>query len=193
MNSQENGVRTRRALNSLQYSPNGKDIAGMATSSAKLQTKKGLYECRNSTNVRNGLKKRTSISLPDICGSNQTSKSITSTPTKNHRTTSTSTTPTKIARKEIMGSVIQEEKENPNINFGDKKASDRISVKEKQNKRENLSKFKEISIQCNKSDEDMLLNSNVEGTPYWKLLAHKRFRSLVEAEKENDQVDKFFE
>lgn len=189
MSSQETGVRTRRALNSLQYSPNGKDIAGMTTSSAKLQTKKGLYECKNSANVRNGLKKRTSISLPDICGTNQNIKSITSTPTKSHRTTSTSTTPTKIARKDVMDSVIQEEKENPNIHFGDRKASDKISLKEKQYQRENLKKFKEISIQCKKSDEDMLLNSTVEGTPYWKLLAHKRFRSLTETHKENEQVD----
>lgn len=188
MNNQEYGIRTRRALNSLQYSPNGKDIAGITTSSAKIQTKKGLYECKNTTNVRNGLKKRTSISLPDICGTNQTIKSITSTPTKNHRTTSSSTTPTKMARKNITDSVIQEEKENPNLHFGDKKYSDKLAPKDKQHKTENLTKFKETSIQCKKSDEDMLLNSTVEGTPYWKLLAHKRFRSLIETEKENENV-----
>ncbi|CAF1085261.1 unnamed protein product [Brachionus calyciflorus] len=190
MSVQENGVRTRRALNSLQYSPNGKDIAGLTTSSAKVQTKKGLFESKNSNNVRNGLKKRTSISLPDICGTNQALKSLTSTPCKNHRTTSTSTTPTKIPRKEVIESVIQEEKENPNVIMNDKKNGEKVTLKDKQIKnRENLTKFKEISIQCNKSDEDMLLSISVEGTPYWKLLAHKRLRCLIETEKENEKLN----
>lgn len=174
---QETGVRTRRALNSLQFSPNGKDISTLTTSSAKVKTKKGLNERKFSNNVRNnstnGLTKRTSISLPDICGTNKALKSINSTPNKNQ---------TKIE------SFIKEEKENPNL-INDKKPTSKSLFKDKQNKhKENLLKCKEISIQCNKSDEDMLLSSSVEGTPYWKLLAHKRLRCLLETQEENDKV-----
>ena len=49
--------------------------------------------------------------------------------------------------------------------------------------------FKEIAIQCNKSEEDMLFGDSVEGTNYWKLIAHKRLKALLESNKENSEVN----
>lgn len=148
-----------------------------------------MSESKNKVNQRDGLKKRTSISLPNICGIlvQNANKSVTSTPSKHsQRTTSTSNTPTKQIQKEIP--IIAEEKENPNILI-ENRSNQNVYLKEKTIKsKETLVKCHEIEIQCNKSDEDMLTSSSVEQTPYWKLLAHKRFKSLLESKEENYKV-----
>jgi len=53
--------------------------------------------------------------------------------------------------------------------------------------------FKEIAIQCNKSEEDMLFSDSVEGTNYWKLIALKRVKALLESNKENAELHKSIE
>lgn len=175
MNSDEQNVivRTRRALNCLQHSPNGKSVVGI--SPRKSNRKKVNFDGSNS------LKRRTSISLPDICSyvnskdASNMNKSATSTPHKVK--ISSSVTPIKFSKTNI--SIIVEEKENPNYCMtSSNEITETIKKKE----------FKEIAIQCNKSEEDMLFGDSVEGTNYWKLIAHKRLKALLESNKENSEL-----
>jgi hypothetical protein len=149
-------------------------------------------------------RRRTSISLPDICLSVQqqqiaaqqpasisTSKqaaNTTSTPS-NFKSSISSTTlaaRNNLNRKDI--SIIFEEKENPNAMASlNRSALVSSSLKPKAAKKK-LVECREISIQCNKSDEDMLTSEGVENTPFWKMLAHNRFRALIKARKENEMV-----
>lgn len=190
---------TRRALNDLQYSPNGKTIAGIQMSPRKyieadpLKPGRILFDNNlNTSQLNRPLKKRTSISLPDICSTAKSlSVSQVSTPSKS-KTTSTQNTPFKSGRKDI--SIILEEKENPNSTFHlDKNSicygSYKNLTKLRETIKEEKAESKECSIQCNKSDEDMLLSDNVDSTPYWRLLTYKRFKCLQETLKENHEVN----
>jgi hypothetical protein len=147
-------------------------------------------------------RRRTSISLPDICLSVQQQQqqqvnqpSIT--PLKQAVTTSTpskfksSTSSTALAsrnsnRKDI--SIIFEEKENPNVMASLNQKALVSSVLKSKVAKKKLVECREISIQCNKSEEDMLTSDDVENTPFWKMLAHNRFRALLKARKENEMV-----
>jgi len=186
-------VRTRKALNSLQYSPNGKDLAGLShnlkLNQPELSKKQVLFEVNEKLTK---LKKRTSISLPDInsyCDikdANSLNKSATSTPNKAALVKQISASKSNI-------SVIFEEKENPNhINLNmDKLASAEAAVNVK--KPSKTADCREVSIQCNKAEEDMVFADSVSGTDYWRLIAHKRFKALVESKSENkllnDQIE----
>lgn len=124
------------------------------------------------------MKTRTSISLPDISSKSLVMKSaITSTPYNGQKTHKS---PLKSnARKNI--SVILEEKENPGaVSVGAKQASNRSKTP----------RCKHASLQCNLVDELMVTADDVDMTPYWKLMAHKRLAALVEAEQETIQVFK---
>ena len=146
-----------------------------------------LKGCDN--NVINKLRKRTSLSLPDICSINNEkcssmNKSALSTPSKS------SLTPSKLSRNQTSNiSVIVEEKENPNFalnaNQENFKCEELISGKQG---KEEFKTFIEVGIQCNKSDEDMLMSQTVHDTCYWKLMAHKRYQALIQASKENSAV-----
>ncbi len=119
--------------------------------------------------------------MPDICSyanskdASNLNKSATSTPHKVK--ISSAVTPIKFSKTNI--SIIVEEKENPNycMTSGIENTE---SIKKKE--------FKEIAIQCNKSEEDMLFSDSVEGTNYWKLIALKRVKALLESNKENAEV-----
>ncbi len=89
-----------------------------------------------------------------------------------------------------------EEKENPNYmrarlekmkgmeaKIGKKLAATKAIAKE-------VAKIemKEMSVQCNKSEEDMLFGDSVKGTDYWRLITHKRFNALVDTKKQNSLV-----
>jgi len=192
-------VRSRRALNSLQYSPNGRDVVGLSprklrlTNKLDLASKHDLKSSNSSPLTKNTPK---SISLPDISSRVKTIRSSTSiifgsaaitktsTPHQN-KTLKSSESPVKSAaqanktRKNI--SVILEEKENPNFVLGDA---------ESKSKAINRGKNKNSGIQCNLIDELMLTGDSLDETPYWKILAHKRLAALVEAQEETNHVNR---
>ena len=187
--SQSTGVRTRKALNDLQYCSNGKDIIGLSprkTNNLPLKTK--MVETDNPKLTK--MKKRTSISLPDIAGTIYNEKkmdkppksaTVTSTPNKTKRA-STTTTPTKFNKKDI--SIIIEEKENPGYFINSSKVVEAVKPAVELKKAE----VKEFGVQCNKGDEDMLFNDNIDDTCYFKLLAHKRCKAQAETLEENKEV-----
>lgn len=190
--SGENQVRTRRALNILQYDTNGKNIVGLSSNHKTNQianSKQALFETNQKLSK---LKRRTSISLPDINvmsnfgDSNSLNKSATSTPNKKAQRQLTS------SKSNI--SIIVEEKENPNYVKSKltkmKKIEAKICSKLSANKalKESEIKSKEISIQCNKVEEDMVFGDSVNGTDYWRLIAHKRCKALDDTHKENSMV-----
>jgi len=219
--SQKTPLKSRKALNTLQYSPNGKDIVGL--SPRKFQTSKfdlktasifavDTSHSNKSSSLAKPLKKRASISLPDICSTtsmpNSANKSATSTPHKNKLTTSKSNAngiAQLLKTKKSNISIIVEEKENPNVVLS--LSSEKLALlHQKQQQKESLKELKEkplkkakdpkefaeISVQCNRDAEDMLLSESVEGTVYWKLQAHRRFKAVLETELENKQVNIFF-
>lgn len=141
--------------------------------------------------------------MPDITASvcnaalNDTIKSAASTPNKPLKKNLTHTsTPTKSHLKKKNISIIFEdrEKENPNYQSFSQKlektfSSDvTLSSIKKANAKTKHIECSEIAIQCNKIDEDMLLNENVDNTNYWKLLAFKRFACIGESLAENKKV-----
>ncbi len=156
-------------------------------------TNKAFYE----TNERlSKLKKRNSISLPDInllinsnlAETDSLNRSATSTP--NHKGLKKS-----YASKSNI-SVIMEEKENPNymrarlekmkkmeVKIGNKLSTTKAIAKE-------IAKIEmtDMAVQCNKSEEDMLFGDSVKGTDYWRLIAHKRFNALVDTKNQNKLV-----
>lgn len=185
----------RKALNDLLYSPNKRDSIRQS----------------NTNDLKSyHLKKRTSISLPDICSqalnsnafNNSFNRSEASTPNK-ISSFKTNTPALKLNKRNNI-SVILEEKENPNLAFGihlDKNLKNSINKLEKQassdeclvsTKKEKNVEFKEAGIQCNKDQEDMLFSESVDNTPFWKLMAHKRLKCLLETEFENAEVIIFF-
>ena len=123
---------------------------------------------------------------------NSFNKSTSNTPRKAIKPTQSATVPSKTNRTNI--SIIIEEKENPNyiLNLNHEGLGKTDEVPEtlcKNNVSKEESKcFCEIAIQCNKSDEDMLISQSVHDTGYWKLMAHKRYKALIEASKENSMV-----
>jgi len=196
--SGDNQIRTRRALNSLQYETNGKNIVGLSAnhkSNQIVNPKQALFEQTNQKLSK--LKRRTSISLPDINimssfgDSNNLNKSATSTPNKRAQRQLTS------SKSNI--SIIHEEKENPNYVKNKatkmKKIETKISSKLAANKalKDTEIKSKEISVQCNKTEEDMVFGDSVNGTDYWRLIAHKRSRALDDTQKENSTLHKDIE
>ena len=134
----------------------------------------------------NKLKKRTSISLPDInsyCDlkdANLLNKSATSTPHKNLLIKQISTPKNNI-------SIILEEKENPNYMLNSDKLLSNMNKSKEAKKLKNV-EYKSASIQCNKAEEDMVFADSVEGTSYWRLIAHKRHAAFLASNKENTQV-----
>jgi hypothetical protein len=132
------------------------------------------------------LKKRTSISLPDInsyCDikdANSLNKSATSTPNKTAFVKQISVSKSNI-------SVIFEEKENPNHILNMEKQASVEAVTNVRPKTK-VVEYKEMSIQCNKGEEDMVFADSVCGTDYWRLIAHKRSKALVESKMENKLV-----
>jgi hypothetical protein len=153
---------------------------------------------------QSNFKKRNSISLPDICATlqqqqqlEQSIKSITSTPSK-LRTSSTVNTPSSksnINRVRNNISIIIEEKENPNSilvsNLNEKSAKLQQKLKSIAVQYPKLkTECTEIEIQCNKGEEDMLMSETVENTPYWRLLAHKRYKCWTETQIENSMVSR---
>lgn len=150
-----------------------------------------IYHTNNQvvyeSNEKNSLKRRTSISLPDICSfvnskdASNLNKSATSTPHKLKM--NTATTPVKFSKTNI--SIIIEEKENPNYYLSSTTLNEKQELVEKK-------ETKEIAIQCNKSDEDLVFCDSVEGTSYWKLIALKRVKALIETREENAQVKFYF-
>jgi hypothetical protein len=187
----------RKALNDLLYSPNKKESIGVSN--------------RNDLKS-NHLKKRTSISLPDICSqalnsntfNSSFNRSEASTPNKSSSFKSANTPALKLNKRNNI-SVILEEKENPNLAFGihlDKNLKGSISKLEKlassdeclvSVKKEKKVEYKETGIQCNKGQEDMLFSESVDNTPFWKLMAHKRLKCLIKTELENSEVNiKYF-
>jgi len=213
--SQKTPLKSRKALNTLQYSPNGKDIVGLSPrkfQSSKLDLKTAsifaVDTSHKSTSSAKPLKKRASISLPDICSTasmpNPANKSATSTPHKNKLTSSKSNVngiAQLLKTKKSNISIIVEEKENPNVVLS--LSSEKLALlqqqqqnkanlkgaKEKQSKK--VKEFVEISVQCNRDVEDMLMSESVEGTVYWKLQTHRRFKAVLETELENKQVNFF--
>lgn len=215
-NNSNNVVRTsRKALNDLQYSPNGKDIVGLSPRKAnQLNIKKGLFDLSTTNSFKSkDFRKRTSISLPDICSSaasscnsisfnNSFNKSEASTPSK------PCFTPTKHGKRNNI-SIILEEKENPNLIsslYSDKYSKEKKAEEKDSSTNKNVSKssdgkredekkktFKEIAIQCNKLDEDMLFADTVENTPYWKLMTHRILKSLQETDVENIAIGKLLD
>lgn len=216
--SQKTPLKSRKALNTLQYSPNGKDIASL--SPRKFQTNKldlktasifavDTSHSSKSSSLAKPLKKRASISLPDICSTtsmpNSANKSATSTPHKKKLTTSKSSAngiAHLLKTKKSNISIIVEEKENPNVVLSLSSEKLALLQQQQQQHKENLKVAKEkslkkakeskefvaISVQCNRDVEDMLLSESVEGTVYWKLQAHRRFKAVLETELENKQV-----
>ena len=144
--------------------------------------------------------KRNSISLPDIPSASadshfsDTTKSAATTPSKAVGTHAN--TPIKLKKKNI--SIIFEDREKENPNYAFKCASTEVlnsaakpkatSGVVKQKKETVAVECREVGIQCNKMGEDMLMGETVEKTNYWKLMAHKRYRCLVESLNENKQV-----
>jgi hypothetical protein len=187
----------RKALNDLLYSPNKKESIGLSNSAKDSKS--------------NYLKKRTSISLPDICSQALNSNSFNSSfnrseaSTPNKLSSYKTTTPSLKVNKKNNISVILEEKENPNLAFGihlDKNLKNSINKHEKQTssdeclvgiKKEKIIAFKETSIQCNKDQEDMLFSESVDNTSYWKLMAHKRLKCMLQTELENSEAIVFFQ
>lgn len=181
----------RRALNCLQYEPNGKNIVGLSSnhkSNQLVNTKQALLAADDKLNK---LKKRNSISLPDITifgnfnDEDSLNKSATSTPCRK--------TMKKISASKSNISIIYEDKENPNLVKA--KLEKMKNMESKINRKLAMSKAlkeeiikveqKEMSIQCNKAEEDMIFGDSVKGTDYWRLIAHKRLSALAETKKEN--------
>lgn len=191
---QKLSVRSRRALHCLQYSPNGKDVVGLSPRKPRLGLQKKV-----DANIMNSplTKGRTSISLPDMSLKSISSKAPTirtlmaSTPVRNDAKTASVSSSTALAtapvgkssssgssRKNI--SVIIEEKENPSL------ATERtVSINAARVK---PAKLKSVDVQCDLVDELMVTGADVNGTPYWKLMAHKRFAALLETDNETKKV-----
>lgn len=139
------------------------------------------------------MKHRNSISLPDISSKTYGLRSSasflllnsasTSTPhqTKAKKTCSPVKATTTTARKNI--SVIIEEKENPNA------AAEKAAVVAAAGSRSRVPRFKSAGVQCNLMDELIVTGDDIDNTPYWKMLAHKRFKALEEAREETIKVN----
>jgi len=193
--------RSRKALNDLQFASNGKGIVGKVNQFN--DSRKNLEDTPLNPKLCK-TNKRNSISLPDIASTgslcntalSETIKSAACTPNKSKKATNTST-PSKSHMKKNNISIIFEdrEKENPNFTFNmklEKSLHNELLLsarKEKATGKKKQVECKEIAIQCNKMDEDMLLNEEVDTTNYWKLLAHKRFKCLTNSLNENKQLN----
>jgi hypothetical protein len=185
----------RRALNCLQNDSNGRTTGGLSNINTpnKLTSKQSFYETNEKLNK---LKKRNSISLPDInlmmnnlsdCDS--LNRSATSTPCKGMKNSQTSKSKGNI-------SVILEEKENPSYMRAklEKMKSMEMKIGHKLIATKAIAKkiakpeSREVSIQCNKSEEDMLFGDSVKGTDYWRLIAHKRFNAMLDTKAQNKEL-----
>lgn len=190
-------IRPRKALNCLQYNDsNIKSIDGLSNNISQksnhlLNPKKAML---SETNEKlNKLKKRNSISLPDINlllnGETLSSKS------------STATTPTTKPMKKMTASksnisVIYEDKENPKLMKAklekmknmESKIGRKLAVNKALREAVQAVQTTEMSVQCNKAEEDMVFGDSVRGTDYWRLIAYKRNDALVETQKENKML-----
>lgn len=182
---------TRRALNCLQYEPNGKNIVGLSSnhkSNQIVNPKQALLETNDKLSK---LKKRNSISLPDITlfanfnEEDSLNKSATSTPSRKNIK--------KISASKSNISIIYEDKENPNLMKAklekmksmESKISKKLAINKALTQEIKAIEQKEMSIQCNKAEEDMVFGDSVKGTDYWRLIAHKRLNALDETREEN--------
>lgn len=155
-----------------------------------------------------GLKKRTSISLPDISSQNFENTVVSSqksTPCKMKMSLSSSSygvqcysslnlhsTPgTGLLRGRKDISIIMEEKENPSflleLSAQRTKSSSTVAVIQE----EKLEKsYKDTGVVCKLDVENMLLyDDQLEDTSYYRLLAQKRFAALQEAKQENMELN----
>jgi hypothetical protein len=210
-----NRPKTRRALNDLQLSANGKEIA-VFQSPHKANQSTFTKQLNDATPLNKKLAKSTkrfSISLPDIastsagacdavvCHDVVSIKSAASTPNKSNRpksTTNTTSTPsrTNLRKKNISIIFEDREKENPNyLSFTQKVEKSLLCSSQKAAEHANVDTkktfdCKEVAIQCNRTDEDLLLSDNCEkNNYYWKLLAHQRFDCFKDAESENFELN----
>lgn len=184
------GLRTRRALNSLQYSPNGRDIVGLSprkSNNTAVQSKLGFEDSKPAPFVK--MSRRTSISLPDFHADGSLK------PLKSTAVTVTSSTPLRGAKGAVAGgkgspsklklrmkneiSIIAEEKENPNYSL---LSSSTVNLAEKPAVKSTT--YSEMAVQCDKLNED-IVTSDVVPPVYWKMLAHKRYSALRETKREN--------
>ena len=136
-------------------------------------------------NIGGSLKKPTSISLPDICSKTQ-GKESTAAALQQTSSTYQSCLQLKTYRKNI--STIDEEKENPNA--ATHQLDVVIAVKPLE-----LPKFKSVSVQCKKSDEDMMLGDELDKytmTIYLKSLALRRLKAIEQIKQANENVIKNF-
>lgn len=188
-------IRTaRRALNSLQYDSNGRTTGGLNTTPNTLNSKQAFYETNEKLNK---LKKRNSISLPDInlmmnnlSESDSLNRSATSTPNKGIMKKSHA------SKSKSNISVILEEKENPSnmraklekMKSMEMRIGHKLIATKAMAKKAAAIEGKEVAIQCNKSEEDMVFGDSVKGTDYWRLIAHKRFNAFVDTKAQNQEL-----
>lgn len=188
-------IRPRKALNCLQYNDsNIKSIVGLSNQSLKtnqsMDPKKALL---SDTNEKlNKLKKRNSISLPDINlllnGESLSGKSSTRTPTSKPMK--------KMTASKSNISVIYEDKENPKLMRAkldkmknmENKIGRKLAVNKALREAVQAVQTSEMSVQCNKAEEDMVFGDSVRGTDYWRLIAYKRNDALVETQAENKML-----
>lgn len=184
-------------MNCLQYNDsNIKSIVGLSNSSLKTNQmadpKKALL---SDTNEKlNKLKKRNSISLPDI-------NLLLNGENLNGVKSSSTTTPTSKPMKKMTASksnisVIYEDKENPKLMRAklermkniENKIGRKLTVNKALREAVQTVQTSEMSVQCNKAEEDMVFGDSVRGTDYWRLIAYKRDDALVETQAENKKL-----
>jgi len=199
---------TRRALNCLQFQSNEQNIVGRVNGQNSKQNITNPKLSFLETNDRlTKLKKRNSISLPDInlllsssntCSRSDMPPNSSATSTPNNKSVNPKPQHKKMSSSKSNISIIFEnEKENPNYmkaklrNMENKINKKALTVKQALNETKN--KTHEISIQCNKNEEDMVFSDSVKGTDYWRLIAHKRLDALNQTKIENVQLHKRIE
>lgn len=199
---------TRRALNCLQYESNGQNIVGNQKSLNQNITSNPKLSFLETNDRLTKLKKRHSHSLPDI---NLLLSSRSDMQLQSNSSSNTSTPNNKSAQnpKQQQKKMLSTSKSNISIVFEDEKENPSYITKAKLRNMENkiskkvltvkgLEKQKaktthEMNIQCNKSEEDMVFNDCVNGTDYWRLIAHKRMDALDKTKIENMQLHKGIE
>jgi len=168
-----NRPKTRRALNNLQVSANGKDIINFDSPRKTNQTTNFNKQLNDDTPLNKKLtksNKRYSISLPDIASTTADScntllhaealiKSAASTPNKSNipRSTNTTSTPSRpnLRKKNISIIFEDKEKENPNYLSFSKKVEKSL-----------LCSVRKVKFDATKDEEDDLQQDNKKTVDY---------------------------